>query len=373
MKGEGNSYNMDFRMYDPRVGRWLSIDPIVHPWESPYVGFNNNPIAIADPSGLEGENATEKTGQGQVSYTLPNGKIVTGQDIGTVELNDHGYLVKWTVNGTTYAYHEDKGILVNETLWARFDSDYERTQAEEAANYAAIAQDLGALNASTSDNSSPVQRGKTPEQYALMLRATQEATERRIQQEKANANDLATKVTLYGEGKGTYLHYAERTERWSQSAEAALYIGEPLKFIVFSAAPIGEGLVLVSEGVGIAKTGEVFYRAMSQDAAQVFIKTGRMPAGTETFISPTRAFAETYNGVLFKITVNKGTTDQLLTIGVRNPTTFPHPYGFLPLVQKGWKTKNAFFKFETNQVNIGLGSGRGRAMGVFNNNIIDFK
>lgn len=52
IKGDGNSYNTDFRMYDPRVGRWLSIDPIVHPWESPYVGFANNPIYYTDPSGL---------------------------------------------------------------------------------------------------------------------------------------------------------------------------------------------------------------------------------------------------------------------------------------------------------------------------------
>lgn len=55
VKGDGNSYNTDFRMYDPRVGRWLSIDPITHPFQSPYTAFNDNPIYFSDPSGLKGK------------------------------------------------------------------------------------------------------------------------------------------------------------------------------------------------------------------------------------------------------------------------------------------------------------------------------
>ena len=31
--------------------RWLSIDPVVHPYESPYVGLGNNPILFVDPDG----------------------------------------------------------------------------------------------------------------------------------------------------------------------------------------------------------------------------------------------------------------------------------------------------------------------------------
>jgi RHS repeat-associated protein len=42
-----------FRQYDSRLGRWLSKDPVVKPWESPYVGFANNPIWFVDPSGLD--------------------------------------------------------------------------------------------------------------------------------------------------------------------------------------------------------------------------------------------------------------------------------------------------------------------------------
>jgi RHS repeat-associated protein len=42
----------DFRQYDSRLGRWLTTDPVVKPWESPYAGFANNPIYFNDPSGL---------------------------------------------------------------------------------------------------------------------------------------------------------------------------------------------------------------------------------------------------------------------------------------------------------------------------------
>jgi RHS repeat-associated protein len=55
MEGSGNSYTTEFRMHDPRIERWLSQDPIVHEWESPYAAFANNPVFYADPSGLDGE------------------------------------------------------------------------------------------------------------------------------------------------------------------------------------------------------------------------------------------------------------------------------------------------------------------------------
>ncbi|WP_343631147.1 RHS repeat-associated core domain-containing protein [Fluviicola sp.] len=63
MHGEGNSYTTEFRQYDPRLGRWLSLDPLMgeFPWMSPYVAFDNNPILYIDPYGLE---STSKPGGG---------------------------------------------------------------------------------------------------------------------------------------------------------------------------------------------------------------------------------------------------------------------------------------------------------------------
>ena len=53
VKGVGNSYTTEFRMNDPRVGRWFSIDPITHSWMSPYTSMDNNPILFIDPFGDE--------------------------------------------------------------------------------------------------------------------------------------------------------------------------------------------------------------------------------------------------------------------------------------------------------------------------------
>jgi RHS repeat-associated protein len=61
VKGEGNSYTTEFRQYDPRLGRWLSLDPLMakYPEMSPYCAFNNNPIFYTDPTGLEGKPVTD--------------------------------------------------------------------------------------------------------------------------------------------------------------------------------------------------------------------------------------------------------------------------------------------------------------------------
>jgi hypothetical protein len=56
---------MDFRENDPRLGgRWWSIDPVVKPWESPYVGYSNNPIIFSDPSGLDPDDPSNDAGAG---------------------------------------------------------------------------------------------------------------------------------------------------------------------------------------------------------------------------------------------------------------------------------------------------------------------
>jgi RHS repeat-associated protein len=54
VSGNGNSYTTEFRQYDPRLGRWKSLDPLMAQFAhmSPYVGFDNNPVLFTDPRGL---------------------------------------------------------------------------------------------------------------------------------------------------------------------------------------------------------------------------------------------------------------------------------------------------------------------------------
>src|SRR5688572_9579375 len=58
VSGNGNSYTTQFRQYDPRLGRWKSLDPMMaeFPSTSAYVAFDNNPIYYVDPYGLSPSN-----------------------------------------------------------------------------------------------------------------------------------------------------------------------------------------------------------------------------------------------------------------------------------------------------------------------------
>jgi len=55
VKGLGNSLDFGARIYDPRIGRWLSLDPLQekYPYLSPYHALANSPISFVDPDGKE--------------------------------------------------------------------------------------------------------------------------------------------------------------------------------------------------------------------------------------------------------------------------------------------------------------------------------
>lgn len=53
ISGEGTEYTTEFRQYDARLGRWMSLDPDVtsFPSCSPYCSMGNNPISLTDIKG----------------------------------------------------------------------------------------------------------------------------------------------------------------------------------------------------------------------------------------------------------------------------------------------------------------------------------
>jgi len=59
ISGFGNHYTTFNRPYDPRLGRWWKRDPLARefPWQSSYVGMDNNPIFLSDPFGDSTETA----------------------------------------------------------------------------------------------------------------------------------------------------------------------------------------------------------------------------------------------------------------------------------------------------------------------------
>ncbi len=65
VKGVGNQIDYGERMYDPRVGRFMRVDPLSHqyPELTPYQFDGNSPITFIDQDGLE------------MMYKLPDGRI----------------------------------------------------------------------------------------------------------------------------------------------------------------------------------------------------------------------------------------------------------------------------------------------------------
>ena len=114
----GTSYAFEYRMHDPRVGRFLSIDPLAaeYPWNSPYSFAENKVIQFIELEGLEtapsGANSgTEdlkmhevQSGEstwGIAKSNLPEGS--TNSDISTLSSN----IIKW--NGLGADGHIEPG------------------------------------------------------------------------------------------------------------------------------------------------------------------------------------------------------------------------------------------------------------------------
>jgi RHS repeat-associated protein len=86
LRGENNSYTTEFRQYDPRVGRWMSVDPKADKYAnlSPYNALFNNPISITDPLG--NDPPVKKTFEQSMNElpttgTGPDDPIAMGEDL----------------------------------------------------------------------------------------------------------------------------------------------------------------------------------------------------------------------------------------------------------------------------------------------------
>ncbi len=98
---DGNCYDYGFRIYNPALGRFLSVDPlsIKYPWYTPYQFAGNKPIIAVDLDGLEEFIKTNwYDANGKVTKTVisinENGPKTNGVYIRTINnyLNSDGKL-----------------------------------------------------------------------------------------------------------------------------------------------------------------------------------------------------------------------------------------------------------------------------------------
>ncbi len=147
--GSGNSYDFGERMYNPRLGRWLSVDPLAGRFagQSPYSAMDNNPTNVIDPDGRSGEpviNQKTKTITVSSNLIIYGGSASaalaksTAKDIqdkwnaagGKVNIGGVSYKVKFAVTGT---YNKD---LTKEDVSKNTDikNNYIRVEETVAGN-----------------------------------------------------------------------------------------------------------------------------------------------------------------------------------------------------------------------------------------------
>lgn len=91
ISGNGNIYDYGFRIYNPRLGKFLSTDPYFNkfPYYSPYQFSGNMPIIASDMDGLEPEVLIDEFGY----ITDPVADLLSA----AFNFGDYGlYFTKWT-------------------------------------------------------------------------------------------------------------------------------------------------------------------------------------------------------------------------------------------------------------------------------------
>ena len=103
VNGEGNTLDFEERLFDSRLGRWLSVDKLSekYPNESPYIFSGNAPLYFKDPDGKE--------------------KIVT-----ITILHDNGSKTLLTLTDKDYHYYHtvNNFVTTNGHNWTHKDNVY---------------------------------------------------------------------------------------------------------------------------------------------------------------------------------------------------------------------------------------------------------
>ena len=83
VKGSGNSLEFEARIYDSRLGRWLSTDPREgeYAWQSPFAYFMNSPIAILDEFGEGGGKPPEDDANSKKCRTVNKAELPPGSKV----------------------------------------------------------------------------------------------------------------------------------------------------------------------------------------------------------------------------------------------------------------------------------------------------
>lgn len=113
VKGAGNSVSFKYRIHDPRLGRFLSVDPLGHdyPWNSTYAFAENDVIRSIDLEGLERAIVIANTGSdGKTHSAVITDKKIIQQMWQGLSVNKEA---EWIAGEARYKWYDD-GANTNE-------------------------------------------------------------------------------------------------------------------------------------------------------------------------------------------------------------------------------------------------------------------
>ncbi|WFE24849.1 ricin-type beta-trefoil lectin domain protein [Solwaraspora sp. WMMD791] len=379
------------RLYDPAVGRFLSADPVLDLADpaqaNGYTYAHNNPVTHSDPTGLSisltsSERAAALAGAGLSAAQVAQARSAAGRTMTSVILS-----VAWDVLKEFIGLNAALGCfggsvwscvdLVTEFIpavkmfkaFSRIVKAVERTFSAIKAWQKAKAAAQSVLRAARAAETAALNAKKAAAERAK--RAAQALAKKAADKANTTSNKAvnASKKT----GNPVQKQAQAKTNPKASSGGGGRASGGGGKNTSKPGGTTGASSRSNGGSSGGGGGGETYYRTMSQEHFDILDSGGGISATRETFISPTQAFSEAYEGVLVRFTVEEGTTAALESIGVRNNSAVTaRRYPGMPLVMRGWRNKFAFFKGEgAGHINIGLGGGT--ALKIFNKAITNFE
>ena len=114
-----NWYDFEARMYDPLIGRFLTIDPLANnaPAWTPYNAMWGNPLRFVDPTGMWSTDHIEVKLNDDNTYTIVGGEVNADKNIYLVD-DEGNYQAVIGEMFTEYSFHNDNGEPV---IGARID------------------------------------------------------------------------------------------------------------------------------------------------------------------------------------------------------------------------------------------------------------
>jgi len=131
--GDGNIYDYGFRIYNPRLGMFLSVDPLTsdYPMLTPYQFASNTPIWAIDLDGLEAWKSTRNASdvlsiEGWNDFAVAELKVMEEKAIKMDCADTWLYLIAkyHKVNGVEFSYYNpttEKTISSDDSVWGNGD------------------------------------------------------------------------------------------------------------------------------------------------------------------------------------------------------------------------------------------------------------